>query len=535
MSQIFSFQNNPHVRLAVLIDADNSQSDMMTPIMNAVRNYGDPIIRRAYGDWAMLPLKWKEELSRHAIQPIQQFAYKTGKNTTDIALIIDAMDILHAGQVDGFCIVSSDSDYLRLAIRLREAGSLVIGVGSILAMPVFIQACHQYIPVEFFKKRPEIIKAVTALNSTPAPVDFVPPPPVPAKPVLEKPDIVQVYLNVFKHMNGQLQAGGWVTNSIFSQEFKKRYPRIDLKAHQVSQVIDVFRKYTAFFETSGDYVRIKPEPGSAEVEIKAPVRTPKAPSPKPDSEKTVPASTFSLFRRNSTEDEQPVTPPAEGVSQPATPASEAPPRPSGRFSSPFHRAGEDGAEAPPNRFGGNRPGFPSRSSQDNDKPTETGNPFMRPGGNRPAFGRPSPFSPRPPRVDDFTLAVEAVLKEKAEARVVEPPVVEAAPSVLPEVAPVEVPVTSSALEIPVQVVDALAAVENNPPKPRRGRQPKTEGALETPTPKKRGRKAAEPVAEVASEKLKRGRKKAEAATVTSLAEMPAESVKPKRGRKPKAT
>ena len=116
-------------RLAVLIDSDNTTASLTTELLAEIAKYGTPTIKRAYGDWTTQHLVgWKEELLRHAIQPVQQFAYTRGKNSTDSALIIDAMDLLYAGNLEGFVIVSSDSDFTRLATRLRESGMTVYGV-----------------------------------------------------------------------------------------------------------------------------------------------------------------------------------------------------------------------------------------------------------------------------------------------------------------------------------------------------------------------------------------------------------------------
>ena len=117
-------------RLAVLIDSDNTTASLTTELLEEIAKFGTPTVKRAYGDWTTPQLSgWKEELLRHAIQPMQQFAYTRGKNSTDSALIIDAMDLLYAGNVEGFVIVSSDSDFTRLATRLREAGMTVYGIG----------------------------------------------------------------------------------------------------------------------------------------------------------------------------------------------------------------------------------------------------------------------------------------------------------------------------------------------------------------------------------------------------------------------
>jgi len=118
-------------KLAVLIDADNAQPSIIDPLLAEIAKYGTANVKRIYGDWTMPNLKgWKEVLLTHSIQPIQQFGYTTGKNATDSAMIIDAMDLLYTGNFDGFCIVSSDSDFTKLAARIREAGLVVYGFGE---------------------------------------------------------------------------------------------------------------------------------------------------------------------------------------------------------------------------------------------------------------------------------------------------------------------------------------------------------------------------------------------------------------------
>lgn len=135
--------------LAVLVDADNAQSSLITQILAEVARYGTATVRRAYGDWTTPHLAgWKDVLHVHAVQPIQQFRYTTGKNATDSALIIDAMDLLHGGKLDGFCLVSSDSDFTRLATRIREAGLSVYGFGEKKTPQPFVAACDKFIHTE---------------------------------------------------------------------------------------------------------------------------------------------------------------------------------------------------------------------------------------------------------------------------------------------------------------------------------------------------------------------------------------------------
>jgi hypothetical protein len=136
-------------RLAVLIDADNAQSSITEGLLAEVAKYGTAHVKRAYGDWTSTNLKgWKEHLLAQSIQPIQQFAYTRGKNATDAAMVIDAMDLLYSGRFDGFCIVSSDSDFTRLAARLRESGLTVYGFGERKTPKPFVAACDKFIYIE---------------------------------------------------------------------------------------------------------------------------------------------------------------------------------------------------------------------------------------------------------------------------------------------------------------------------------------------------------------------------------------------------
>lgn len=144
------------LRLAVLIDADNIPYTNIKEMLEEIAKYGSPTFKRIYGDWTKPHVSgWKGVLLEHAITPIQQYSYTTGKNSTDSALIIDAMDILYSGRVDGFCIVSSDSDFTRLAIRLREAGMNVFGIGEKKTPSAFISACDKFIYLEILRAAAE--------------------------------------------------------------------------------------------------------------------------------------------------------------------------------------------------------------------------------------------------------------------------------------------------------------------------------------------------------------------------------------------
>lgn len=139
-------------KLAVLIDADNAQASMVTELFEEVSRYGTASVKRAYGDWTTTNLKgWKDVLHTMAIQPVQQFGYTMGKNSTDSSLIIDAMDLLHTGDLNGFCLVSSDSDFTRLATRIRESGMTVYGFGERKTPEPFVAACDKFIYMEILK------------------------------------------------------------------------------------------------------------------------------------------------------------------------------------------------------------------------------------------------------------------------------------------------------------------------------------------------------------------------------------------------
>ena len=142
--------------MAVLIDGDNIPSAHVKEMMEEIAKYGNPTIKRIYGDWTRPGLnKWKNLLLENAITPIQQYGYTTGKNATDSAMIIDAMDILYSEKVNGFCLVSSDSDFTKLATRLREAGMMVIGIGEKKTPNPFIVACDKFLYIEILRKESE--------------------------------------------------------------------------------------------------------------------------------------------------------------------------------------------------------------------------------------------------------------------------------------------------------------------------------------------------------------------------------------------
>ncbi|WP_217605313.1 NYN domain-containing protein [Chitinophaga sp. GbtcB8] len=148
--------SNTELRLAVLIDADNIPHSNIKAMLEEIAKYGNPTFKRIYGDWTKPHLTgWKTVLLENAINPVQQYSYTVGKNATDSAMIIDAMDILYTGRVDGFCLVSSDSDFTRLATRLREAGMRVFGLGEMKTPTAFRAACDKFIYLEILRQNQE--------------------------------------------------------------------------------------------------------------------------------------------------------------------------------------------------------------------------------------------------------------------------------------------------------------------------------------------------------------------------------------------
>lgn len=141
--------NSDSRSIAILIDGDNAQPSSLGQMLTETVKYGTVTVRRIYGDWTSPQMStWKNALQSHAIQPVQQFRYTVGKNATDSALIIDAMDLLHGGNLSGFCIVSSDSDYTRLATRIREAGLFVMGIGERKTPEALVKACEVFVYLE---------------------------------------------------------------------------------------------------------------------------------------------------------------------------------------------------------------------------------------------------------------------------------------------------------------------------------------------------------------------------------------------------
>ena len=209
-------------RLAVLIDADNTSPVHASALLEELARYGVPTVKRAYGDWTTQNLvRWKDELHRHAIQPIQQFAYTTGKNSTDSALIIDAMDLLYSGNLDGFAIVSSDSDFTRLATRLRESGKTVYGLGRRRTPASLVAACDRFIYLE--------VLGGSKTNGAPEAED---------EAIVPLPDLRTILVAA---INSTSQDDGWAALSAVGSHISTNNPSFDPRNYGYPKLVELAR------------------------------------------------------------------------------------------------------------------------------------------------------------------------------------------------------------------------------------------------------------------------------------------------------
>lgn len=214
-------------RLAVLIDADNAQASVVEALLAEVARYGDAIVRRIYGDFTSShSASWKKVLQRNAIKPVQQFAYSTGKNATDSTLIIDAMDLLYTGDFDGFCLVTSDSDFTGLATRLREAGLMVYGFGERKTPEAFRNACHRFTFVEVLREG--------------ATADAPKPPPEPDQPKFPRKFVIRA-------LDQSADDSGWAELGTFGRYLVKLQPDFDPRLYGFRKLSDLVRGRTDLF------------------------------------------------------------------------------------------------------------------------------------------------------------------------------------------------------------------------------------------------------------------------------------------------
>ncbi len=220
------------MNIAVLIDGDNIPSFHVKEMMEEIAKYGNPTIKRIYGDWTNPHLsKWKNVLLENAITPIQQYAYTTGKNATDSAMIIDAMDILYSEKVNGFCLVSSDSDFTKLATRLREAGMQVIGIGEKKTPNPFIVACDKFIYIEIIRRETEKKENPTQKEKT--------------KDSLEKitPKVISLISSTISDLSDE---EGWAYLGDVGGLIQKKQPNFDSRNYG-------FEKLTPLIKSTGKF------------------------------------------------------------------------------------------------------------------------------------------------------------------------------------------------------------------------------------------------------------------------------------------
>ena len=229
-------------RFAVLIDADNTSPQIANGLFEEVAKFGEASVRRIYGDFSTPQLKsWSDILQKYAIDPYQQFAYTKGKNASDIALVIDAMDLLHSGRFDGFCLVSSDSDFTRLASRLREQGADVYGFGTQKTPESFRQACRRFIYTE------NLVPQAASVSANPAANPKALHPPSAAIPILQKA-ISQIE-----------SEDGWVLLGNVGEQISNLFSDFDVRTYGTSKLSDLVRKTEAFEleKLAANSIRIK--------------------------------------------------------------------------------------------------------------------------------------------------------------------------------------------------------------------------------------------------------------------------------------
>jgi uncharacterized LabA/DUF88 family protein len=213
--------------LAILIDADNANPAIVQGLLTEVAKFGVATVKRIYGDWTTPSLgSWKSALLEHSVQPIQQFRYTTGKNATDSAMIIDAMDLLYAGHLDGFCLVSSDSDFTRLASRLRESGKRVYGFGEQKTPRPFVSACDRFIYTEVFTQ------AQTAVSKRRS-----------AKDLRQDKTLVALLHSAIEAASDE---GGWAHLGAVGTNVTKQAPDFDSRNYGYSKLSDLLRAIELF-------------------------------------------------------------------------------------------------------------------------------------------------------------------------------------------------------------------------------------------------------------------------------------------------
>ena len=249
------------LRFAILIDADNISDKYIKVILDETANNGIATYKRIYGDWTSPRLaSWKNVLLANSIIPMQQYSYTTGKNATDSAMIIDAMDILYSGTVDGFCIVSSDSDFTRLAARLRESGMQVIGMGEEKTPQPFISACNQFKYLDLlYSNQPEQEKEESP-EEQPGVKNTETAPPKKQNEKRKKNDLKGIRNTIRAIIDKFSDEDGWLSSGKLGDQLSKRMPDFDVRNYG-------FSKLTPFIKSLGDYEIQKMSSGGGQKQI----------------------------------------------------------------------------------------------------------------------------------------------------------------------------------------------------------------------------------------------------------------------------
>lgn len=233
------------LRLAVLIDADNVPYANISAMLEEMTKYGTPTFKRIYADWTKPTVSgWKSVLLEHAITPIQQYSYTTGKNATDSAMIIDAMDILYSGRVDGFCLVSSDSDFTRLATRLREAGMKVFGFGEKKTPKPFISACDKFIYVEILSASAETEETEVTAKATTSNI------PKETNPKQAKQAILKTDRRLINLIRASIDdiadENGWAFLGDLGNMLIKKQPNFDSRNYGFGKLVQLIKSISQF-------------------------------------------------------------------------------------------------------------------------------------------------------------------------------------------------------------------------------------------------------------------------------------------------
>ncbi|NQD35901.1 NYN domain-containing protein [Permianibacter sp. IMCC34836] len=236
----------PTLRLAVLIDADNAQAAVIEGLLAEIARFGEATVKRIYGDFtAPTSSSWKKVLQRYAIKPVQQFAYTTGKNSTDSTLIIDAMDLLYTRKFDGFCLITSDSDFTGLAMRLREEGLTVLGFGEKKTPEAFRNACHKFVFTEVL--RPEV---TTESASVPVRVEAGQKQSLPqATTETPEPKLEFPKQFVLTALEQSIDDAGWAHLGTFGSYLTKLQPDFDSRLYGYKKLSDLVKAKTDLFIT----------------------------------------------------------------------------------------------------------------------------------------------------------------------------------------------------------------------------------------------------------------------------------------------